>query len=347
MLKAQSNTAPDNQNFRLINADKLFLTKVNNENILELFGRVHFFYGETEFRGNRALLFDQRKITSLIGNVRVQNDTIDVFADSVAYYRTIDKLHLGGNVIITEKEPEGLFNQFAADFGTYDKANDVITATGNVKAQSNKEKARARCDDAYWDRKNGYGHLLGKPELWSEDKDTLYIRSERMEFFDKDRKVIATFDVLAQSGDFDATSDFLLYFLKEEKAIFQGEPKFTSAFSDAVAEEFYLYFKDRKLVSAELKDSCLIYFAEEKGKLKTNWVRARFVRMNLNDDYLNDFTAEEDVLYFYEQQKEDKNDFFSNSASGKFLSAKFKEDGKLESMYMKEGIKGTYRFENN
>jgi len=337
---------PKNESFRIVHSDKLFLTKVNEENILELFGNVNFFYGKTQFRGTRALIFDTQKIARLMGNVSVKNDTMFVIADSIVYYRIPDKLNLTGNVVITEQKKDGVFNQIAGNYGTYDKANNIVTATGNVKAQSVKDKARAQANYAYWDKRNGYGYLIDKPELWSEGKDTLYIRSEKMEFFDKDRKVIATFNVLAQSKDYTATSDFLLYFLKEDIAIFQGEPKFTSNFADAVAEEFYLYFKERKLYQAELKDSVLIHFANEKNKPKTNWVKANFVTMNLKDDNLEDFTAEEDVLYFYTQEKDEKNYFFSDSASGSFLTATFKEDGKLDTMKMKKGVQGIYRFEN-
>ncbi|MFO7659943.1 MAG: OstA-like protein [Candidatus Cloacimonadaceae bacterium] len=344
-LTAQTSSA--GEDFRLIHSDKLFLNKVNGENILELNGKVHFYYGDTEFRSHQAIIFEKQKIARLIGNVRVRNDTLNTVADSISYYRITEFMNLGGNIIITEQKTAGVFNQMAADFGSYDKLNDVISARGNVRALSAKDKARASANLAHWDRKNGYAYLLENPQLWSEDRDTLYIRSERMEFFDDDRKVIATFDVLAQSKDYTATSDFLLYFLKDEKAIFQGEPKFTSGFADATAGEFYLFFKEKKLYMAELKDSCVVWFAEEKGKPKTNWVKADFISMNITDDNLDDFEAENKVTYFYQQEQEGKKDFFSNSASGSFLSATFGEDGKLESMMMKQGVKGTYIFENN
>jgi lipopolysaccharide export system protein LptA len=344
---AKTKAQNDNQNFRLIHSDKLFLSKFNEENILELFGAVHFFYGNTEFRSNKALIFEKQKIARLMGNVKVNNDTLDVFADSISYYRIPDVLNLTGNVTITEQKKEGVFNQFTCNYGTYDKARDIVTAKDNVKAYSLKENARAECNNAFWDRKNGYGYLLDNPELWSEGKDTLYVRSEKMEFFDADNKVIATFDVTAQSKEYKATSDFLLYFLKEDKAIFQGEPHFTSNYADAVAEEFYLYFTDRKLNSAELKDSCLIYFAGNKDKPKHNWVKADFIRLNLKDDYLKDFVAEENVTYYYLQEKDGKEDFFSNNAVGTHLTALFKDDGRLDKMLMKKKVKGIYRFENN
>jgi lipopolysaccharide export system protein LptA len=346
LVSAQS--VKDSNRFRLIHSDKLFLTTANQENILELFGNVHFFYGTTEFFSNRALIFDTQKIARLMGTVRVKNDTLNVTADSLSYYRIPNKLDLISNVVITEqKDSSKVFNRFTSDSGSYDRTNDVISATGRVTAFSQSEKARAKCSYAFWDRKTGYGYLLGNPQLWSEDNDTLHISSEKMEFFDADHRMVATFEVKAQSRDYNAFSDFLLYYLKEDKAIFQGEPRFTSGYADATAEEFYLYFKDRKLYKAELKDTCLVWFSDAKDKPKSNWVKSAFVTLNLKDDNLRDFHAEGKVTYFYEQKKEGKQDFFSNSAEGDLLDASFQEDGKLKTIRMKSKVKGIYRFENN
>jgi len=346
-FSSNAQTAKTGDDFKLIHSDKLFLNKVDNENILELNGKVHFFYGKTEFHSNKAIIFDTQKIARLIGNVSVKNDTLNAVADSIAYYRLTEVMNMGGSVIITEQKTDGVFHQMTADNGTYDKPKNIITARGNVQALSIKDKARASCNFAYWDRKKGYSYLLENPQLWSEDKDTLYIRSEKMEFFDADRKVIATFNVMASTKEYTATSDFLLYFLKEEKAIFQGEPRFNSDFADATAEEFYLFFKEKKLYLAELRDSCLVYFADEKTKPKSNWVKADFISMHISNNNLEDFRAENRVTYFYQQEKNDKKDFFSNSASGSFLTATFTDEGKLDTMKMQQGIKGTYRFENN
>jgi len=334
------------EKFKLIHADKLFLSVVNEENIMELFGNVHFFYGKMEFNSNKAMIFNTQKIARLIGNVRVANDTIKIIADSISYYRIPNKLNMGGHVYITEQKPDATFNRFTSDFGTYDKENDIVTSTGRVTGFSYTEKAKVKCNYAYWDRKKGYGYLLEKPQLWSEGKDTLYVSSEKMEFFDEDHKVIATFDVLAKSKDYNATSDFLMYFLKDDKAIFVGEPKFTSDFADATATEFYLFFKDRKLVKTELKDSCVVYFAETRKLPKTNWVKASFISMNMDGDNLKDFTAEDKVTYYYLQEKQDKKDFFANNATGSFLTASFKSDGKLNKMKMNSKVKGIYRFAN-
>jgi len=312
---------------------------------MQLWGNVHFYYGKTEFRSNQAFIYDTQKIARLLGNVQVSNDTVQVYADSVSYYRIANLMNMGGRVEIREKKKDGTFSQFNSRYGSYNRTNGNITAWDAVTAHSQKEKSRAACGYAFYDRKQGYGYLLQKPRLWSEGRDTLYIEAEKMEFFDADRKIVATFNVLAQSREYRATSDFLIYFLKEEKAVFVGEPQFTSDFAHADAVEFYLYFKDRALQSTELKDSCQVWFAEERHKPQTNWVKADFIRMNFHEDDLTDFTAENRVTYYYRQDKEEKKDLFVNDASGEYLKALFGEDGKLSKMKMQRQVKGIYRFQ--
>jgi hypothetical protein len=80
--------------------------------------------------------------------------------------------------------------------------------------------------------------------------------------------------------------------------------------------------------------------------------------MNINAGNLTDFAAEKEVTYYYQQdrqekteqsdtqQKQEQKDYFANDATGEYLTATFKEDGKLDRMKMKNSIKGIYRFEN-
>ncbi len=336
-----------NENFRLIHSDKMFLSRFQEEQIIELVGKVHFFYGNTEFKSNRAIIFDKQKIARLNGNVKVWADTLALAADSVAYYRTPDLLNLGGNVYVTETKPDGSFRSFNSEFGTYDKKEDKLTVWKDVKSFDKEENAHIQCGYAFWDRKAGYAYMIENPIITSGKEDTLRISSEKMEYFDQERKLIATFNVNSESKDYQITSDFLIYFLKEDKAVFTGKPAFKSDYATATAEEFYMYMKDRKITHAELKDSCRVYFAEESGAEQINWVQADIIRLDFENDNIRSFEAESKVSYYYLQEKKEKRDYFENTATGDYLEAKFNEDNKLDIMKMKKGIKGKYKFHNN
>ncbi len=335
------------EKFRLIHSDKLYLTKVLDEKVMELRGKVHFWYGENEFKCDRALLFDQQKIARLDGRVEVNNDSLFLSADSLAYYRLAGELNAGGRVYITETGKDGSFRWFRSEYATFNEKDNNLTVWRNVSSYDKEENASVTCGYAYWDRKNGYAYMIEEPRVQAAKEDTLYVSADKIEFFDEERKLVATFNVVAQTQDYKTSSDFLIYFMKEDKAVFTGEPKFVSDFATASAREFYLYFEDRILSRAELVDSCLVEFSEERGGERNNWVKANFITLAFNKDAIQNFHAENGVDYYFTQEKTEDRDFFINHATGDFLDAKFDLDNKLDFMQMRKGIKGIYRFHNN
>ncbi|MDD4309372.1 MAG: hypothetical protein PHO32_03255 [Candidatus Cloacimonetes bacterium] len=334
------------EKFKLIHADKLFLSKEATEQALELTGNVHFFYGDTEFRSSRALILDVKKIARLSGNVVVNNDSLILTADTLAYYRIPELMNLGGRVTATHSNKKGAYRWMKSDYASYDKARNVLTCWSRVVSFDKAENAYARSGYAQWDRTAGYAMLLEEPVLSAGIADTLNIAADKMEFFDKERKLIATFNVKVDSRDYNANSDFLIYFMKDEKAVFTGEPRFNSEYADAKAREFHLFFTEKKLNKAELIDSCLVYFAEEKLGEKKNSVTADLISMEFEDDQIRQFTAEGTVNYLYQQDATEKRDYFVNSAIGEYMKANFNADSKLQNMEMKTGIKGKYIFQN-
>jgi len=335
------------EQLRVIHSDRLFLTKERDEQVMRLDGRVHFWYGETEFRCDRALIFDQQKIARLDGNVKVSNDSLTLTADSLAYYRIPEELNAGGRVHISETRQDGTFRWFRSRYGIYNQKNDTVTVWQDVSSYDQNEKATATCGYAFWDRKNGYAYMIEDPRVESAGADTLFVSADRIEFFDEERKLVATFNVLAQSRDYQATSDFLIYFLREDKAVFTGQPRFSSDFASAEAREFYLFLEDRKLTRAELVDSCRVHFSEERLGEKINWVKANYITIAFKDEAIREFQAESSVSYHYYQEQTGERDFFINTAEGSYLEAKFNADNKLESMKMRRGVKGIYKFNDN
>lgn len=332
------------EQLRVVHADRLFFSQEQEERVMELSGKVHFWYGKTEFRSDRALIFDKRKIARLDGNVKVNNDSLTLMADSLSYYREREELNAGGRVHITEQRKDGGFSWLRADKAIYRKGEDKVTVWQNVSAYDDEEKASATCGYAFWDRGSGYAYMVENPFLSTAREDSLRIRANKIEFFDKEDKVVATFNVEAMARDYSTQSDFLLYFSKQDKAVFTGRPSFASDLATAEAREFYLYFKERQLLRAELVDSCRVYFTEERGQNKSNWVVADFIALDFREGDISAFHAERAVDYYYRQEQTEERDFLVNHAQGDVLDASFSADNKLESMTMRQGIKGTYKF---
>jgi lipopolysaccharide export system protein LptA len=106
---------------------------------------VHFYYGDTQFKSDRALILDGPKIARLSGRVAVSNDSLNLVADSLAYYRIPQILNLGGRVRITQTTAEGNTRWYQGDYGIYDQANDTFTTWSNVRAYDQQENAQSSC----------------------------------------------------------------------------------------------------------------------------------------------------------------------------------------------------------
>lgn len=346
VLSLLAKPAAKEESFKLIHSDKLFLNRLHGEQVLELSGKVHFFYGDTEFKSDRAMLFDTSKIARLDGRVQVSNDSLFMKADSVAYYRSNEELNLGGKVKVTEERKDGSLRWFESQYGVYNRKTDNLTVWKDVRAWDKDEDTIASCGYAFWDRSAGYAYMIEEPEIRSAGPDSLYIRADKIEYHQEERKIVATFNALVRSVDYQVNSDFLIYLLNEEKAIFMGEPHFTSDFADAKAKEFYLYLADRKISRAELQDSCRVLFSQERGAEKENIVEAGFVSLDFKDEGISAFSASKKVSYHFHRPQSEKEEEFFNVAQGEYLEAKFTFDNKLELMKMNLGIQGSYKFHN-
>ena len=62
ILRAEQELRP----YRLVNADRLFVDRLENEYLTRLNGNVHFFYGETEFFSDQAEIYEEQKLVRMI-----------------------------------------------------------------------------------------------------------------------------------------------------------------------------------------------------------------------------------------------------------------------------------------
>lgn len=330
--------------YRLVNADSLIATKIDNEYVTHLSGNVHFFYGETEFFSDFARIYEKKKISSLFGNVKVFDDTLSLFADRVDYYRLREEIFLNGNVFVKEVHSDSTFRTFESERAEYYRDERKFVAIDDVRAFDQKEKFRGKCGYLNYDIAAGYGYLIKNPVVSVEGEDSLAISAEKIEYFNDFKKITASFNVETKSTEFKINSDFLLYFENEEKAIFQGKPVFRSELARASAEEFQLKFRDKKIIFAQLTDSCRVDFKTESEETMKNWVTADLMKFYFSDGKLSECRAEFNVKSFYRQEKSEKKDFLINKADGDKLIITLDTEGKLETIAIKKKVSGKYKF---
>jgi len=327
--------------YRLINADLGTATENNGERVMKLTGNVHFFYGETEFFSNTAELFENQKKTVLAGNVRVLEDSLSLNADEVEYFQVEEKLDLRGNVLAREDHEDLTFRTFAADSITYFRNTGILDAWSDVHVFDERKSAEGYCGILHYEMANGYGYLLQRPKISVDD--SLKISAEKIEYHEEFSKVTANFDVVTESNDFTITSDFLLYFEQEQKAIFLGEPKFNSDFADAAAVEMQVFFVEQELSRAELTGECEVHFATRKDAPRDNWIKSQQMIFNFTDGELSLCEAETDVTSFYQQDKKRSKKFMINRAAAQKMKVYFTNQ-EIDEIFLEKDIDGVYKF---
>ena len=331
--------------YKLINADKLIINKIEGEYITNLFGNVHFFYGDTEFYSDKADIFELQKIVRMQGNVEVYDDTLSLLADNVDYFRKTERLFLRGNVLATETHLDSTIRTFEAEEVEYFRNSREFIAKRKVITYDERESMHGTCGELKYFLNDGYGYLMKEPVLSVSNKDTLSISAEKIEYFENYKKVVATFNVKTYSEDFIMTSDFLLYFSDEEKAVYLGEPEFSSDLADASAIEFQIFFEDQKIKKAILQDSCYIQFSESENQPKKNWAVGDLMEFNFEKGNITFCESKGNVNSYFQQKAVENKDYSANQAKGEYLIIEMDDKNKIVRISMNDKIHGIYKFQ--
>ncbi|MDP8201480.1 MAG: LptA/OstA family protein [Candidatus Tenebribacter burtonii] len=334
------------RSYKLINADKLIINKIEDEYISNLLGNVHFFYGETEFFCDKADIFEIQKIVRMQGNVRVNEDTLNLQAGNVDYFRKTERLFLRGDVLTTETHSDSTIRTFEADEVEYFRNSRELIAKENVITYDERESIHGTCGELKYYLNEGYGYLMKKPILSIAGKDTISISAEKIEYLKNYKKVAATFNVQTFSKDFIMSSDFLLYFSEEEKAVYLGEPKFNSGLADATAKEFQIFFEDQKIKKAILQDSCYVHFSEVENQPKKSWAIGDLMEFNFNYGKIVFCEAKGNVSSYFLQETTKNRNFSANNTKGEHLILEIDDQNKIKRISVKDKVAGIYKFEH-
>ncbi len=332
--------------YRLINADKLIINKIEGEYITNLFGNVHFFYGDTEFFSDKAEIFELQKIVRMHGNVKVYEDTLSLHADNVDYFRKKERLFLYGDVLAKETHKDSTIRTFKAVEVEYFRNTRELFAKKNVITYDERENMHGTCGELKYFMNDGYGYLIKEPVLSIAKKDTISISAEKIEYFKDYKKVVATFNVKTFSKEFIMSSDFLLYFADEEKAVYLGEPKFASDLADAKAIEFRIFFEEQKIKKAILLDSCYVQFSEAKDQSKKSWAIADLMEFNFEEGNITFCEAKGNVNSYFQQETIESRNFSANNAQGEHLIIEIDGQNKITRISMKDKVHGIYKFKH-
>jgi lipopolysaccharide export system protein LptA len=329
----------------LKNANLVKIDVIENDTITTLKGDVDLIYNEIEFFADNAQIFQKDKRVKLFGNVRAIDDTLEAGAQKATYFHKDATLKLEEEAYFIENSTDTLLKKVTADFIEYQKENKKVHALNNIIATDFIEDVVCTCGKFRYDMDTDYGLARENPVLTFRRDNELKIYSKQMELFAKEKKFTGTYDVKVETEDTQATSNFLIYFNDEEKAVMLGKPQFKSSLSTATAEEFQVFFKDEKISQLLLVKDAVIHFKEEDSIGKENYLYAGKVRMEINNDKLEHMHAQNVSRSFFEQR--DGEDILVNKLATLQLEVFFDEEENIQTIIAEDDIKGTYTFSSS
>lgn len=337
--------AKGKNHYILKNANLVKIDVIENDTITTLKGDVDLIYNEIEFFADNAQIFQKDRKVKLFGNVHAIDDTLEAGAQKATYFHKDAILKLDEDAYFIENSQDTLLKKVTADFIEYQKENKKVHALNNIVATDFIEQVVCTCGKFRYDMDTDYGQARENPVLTFQRDNELKIYSKQMELFAKEKKFTATYDVKVETEDTQATSNFLIYFNDEEKAVMLGNPQFKSSLSTATAEEFQVFFTDEKISQLLLVKDAVIHFKEEDSIGKENYLYAGKVRMEINNDKLAYMQAQNVSRSFFEQR--DGEDILENKLATLRLEVFFDEEENIQTIIAEDDIKGTYTFSSS
>jgi len=335
----------EKNHYILKNANLVKIDIIENDTITTLQGEVDLIYNDIEFFADNAQIFQKNKRVKLFGNVRAIDDTLEAGAQKATYFHKIATLKLNEDAYFIENSTDTLKKKITADFIEYQKENKKVHALNNIVATDFIEQVVCTCGKFRYDMGTDYGLARENPVLTFQRDNQLKIYSKQMELYAKEKKFTATYDVKVETEDTQATSNFLIYFNDEEKAVMLGNPQFKSSLSTATAQEFQVFFKDEKINQLLLVKDAVIHFKEEDSIGKENYLYAGKVRMEIDNDKLTYMQAQNVSQSFFEQRGDQ--DILINKLATLQLEVFFDEEENIQTIIAEDDIKGTYTFSSS
>ncbi|MCK4357485.1 MAG: hypothetical protein KAW92_01840 [Candidatus Cloacimonetes bacterium] len=334
------------QSFHYIlkNADLVKIDKVINDTITTLTGNVNLIYNDIEFFADIVQIFQKDKIVKLTGNVKAIDDTLEAGAKQATYFHKKNELFLKKDAYFYENSKQERLKGIHADRINYFRNNRKVNADGNIFAQDFLENVYITCGQFQYNINKGYADARNEPVLTFERERIIKVLSKQMEFFVDEHKFTATYDVKIEMKESYALGRFLIYFQEDNKAVLLGNPQFYSNISDASAEEFQIFFIEESIDKLYLIKNAEIHFKNKDQEEKSNFIYAKKIMLDLNNEKLSYMNAEDVDKSQLEQSKTNKDDFYINKLKTKGFEVFFDNDENIEKVVATQDIKGIYKF---
>ena len=201
-VSAQPVADPPEERPRLVHADSLVGSRVNNQDVRELRGNVQIVQGDAFIQCDKARWWESDDKIILRGNVDIYDGKRTLTADRVDYDGLLKTETASGRVSLRSGE-----RLITAKRLVYSQEQEFASAFEDVVLKDFVEQAVLNGTEAEYDKEADYGKIFGFPRLVRTDSlsnERLIVDGLTMEVWGADERVVITDSVEIEKGDMTA-----------------------------------------------------------------------------------------------------------------------------------------------
>ncbi len=361
----------------LRSADRLEGKIINNEEVRELIGNVHFVQlasggGLVKVWCDRALRFIKQNKIELYGNVKVIRDSVIILSNEGVYYgerRVMEgkkgvKLTQGktiltaeeGEYFVDEKRSHFVGNVVLTDPTSIIKCNEMVhfenetksIATNNVHVFDISNAVDIYGDSLIHIERNKITLVQKNPRLVKIDTsstgsiDTMVVISRVMQSLkDTIERFIAIDSVQMIRGDLSSRCGNAIYFVQTDIILLQKNPIIWSANNQITGDTIRIKIENNKLRSLFSKNRAMAISLADTGlPNRYNQLTGRELIMYFHDDKLEHIDAQKNAISLYYLFDNDQPNGV-NKSSGDRIFIDF-IDGNVDRIKIVGGVQGNY-----
>jgi len=204
-VNAQEPAPPER--LELVQADTLFGSVINGQQVQRLVGDVRFRQGDAIMTCDQALFYMSDETVVFMGHVHVLTDQKEIFADRMEYDSDTRVQVATGDVTLVDKS-----KTLTCQWMTYKRQEEQVIARQNVVITDHDQNLKLTGSEVDYDLKEAYAQVTGKPKFTSLDSlgvPDLVIRGEVIEMFSDGDTVQVSNQVVIERDEMIATCRYL------------------------------------------------------------------------------------------------------------------------------------------
>jgi lipopolysaccharide export system protein LptA len=217
--------------------------------------------GDAVLVARQAWMYQSRGVAVAQDSVCITSPEARVWADS-AVYQTGGKLaELCGNVRV---EQESL--DITAPRLIYSTREKLVRAEDGVALESRQRNYRLEGRRGQYDLDRSEGVVDSAPVLsWVRGSDTMRVTGTRMGWFERESRATASGEVRVSSGKSELTCDSAVFFANADSGIAWGEPKASDSSGSATGDTMLFYVDDGALEQVAVRGNASGQYLTDDG----------------------------------------------------------------------------------